>query len=74
MASQAWLSRSMFSWFFDVAACVKTSFFLVGEEHSIVGSYAVLFICLAVDGYLDCFHALAVVCNPGRQYTWEWNC
>ena len=39
------------------------SFFFMAEQYSIVYMYCVFLICSSVNGYLGCFHVLAIVNN-----------
>ena len=50
------ISRSI-----HVAANGIISFFLVAEQYSIVNMNHIFFIHIPVDGYLGCFHTLAMV-------------
>ena len=43
---------------------IKTSFFYMGEQYSIVCIYLSLFIHVSVNGHMDCFHLLAIMSNP----------
>ena len=47
--------------FICVVVCVRISFFLKAEQYSIVCIYYILFTHSFTDGYLGCFHILAIV-------------
>ena len=46
-----------------VVACVRTSFLFKDEWYSVVCIYYILFIHSSADGYLACFHLLAIMTN-----------
>ena len=47
--------------FIHIVACIRTSFLFMAEYYSIVCIYYNLFIHSSLEGYLGCFHLLAIV-------------